>query len=508
MNVRITGLLFLLILLAISTTLTSPVLSDRSVASTDLVALGDWTYDAMMSLAADELIPGVAARLFQGDRLFSRVEMAQLVGRIIRQSGETYLNFDQVAMIEQLISEFTPELTQIDPESVDIWKARSTNIILPIGGEVFPLGYVQMRVQDTGTDSDKSVTVPYRISGFLYLSSQAFAIATMADREERFMHKPHVNPTLDKAFIRMYGRNFTLSVGREYQNWGPVYSGSLILSDNAPAFWQLRGVKEVSLGNLFGRIKITQFASVFEDDELTLYLFGRRYEKELSERWHLGISETAKLSKTPNPLILVLPFYAYQHLFLDTDEEFNALYAIDATYQLSDNCQVYGEFLIDDVTSPAIFGKHSKRPRKTGRALGMYFPRLVAGKRVSSLRAEYISIDRLTYSATREEFPELAYTHDHQVIGSSIGQNGRAVYVRGEHYLSDKVSLIGEYLNQTQKDPGDPERPKERTVSVTFAYDPAPDKSISLRLAPSKITTPDGNHTSDTKADIRLSFAF
>lgn len=508
MDVRIKGLLFLLVLITVSITLTSPAFSDRRVASTDLVPLGDWTYDAMTSLAADGLIPGLAARVFQGDRLFSRVEMAQLVGRVIRQSGETYLDFDDVAMIEHLISEFTSELTQVDPESVDIWKARSTNIVLPMGGEAFPLGFAQISAQDIGKDDNKSITVPYRISGFLHLSSRAFAIATVADREERFMHKPHGSPTVDKAFVRMYGRNFTLSVGREYQNWGPVYSGSLILSDNAPAFWQLRGVKEVSLGNPLGRIKITQFASVFEDNELTLYLFGRRYEKELSERWHLGISEAAKLSKTPNPLILILPFYAYQHLFLDTDEEFNALYAVDATCQLSDNCQIYGEFLIDDVTSPAIFGKHSKRPRKTGRALGVYFPTLVAGKRVSTLRAEYISIDRLTYTATREEFPELAYTHDHQVIGSPIGQNGRAVYIRGEHYLSDKVSLIGEYLNQTQKDPGDPERPKERTVSVTFGYDPAPDKSISLRVAPSKIATPDGNHRSDTRTDIRLSFAF
>jgi hypothetical protein len=481
---------------------------DRVISSTDIVPFGDWSYDAMLSLAADGLVPGMSARIFQGDRLFDRMEMAKLVSDIIHTSAETELDFYQVALIEHLVSEFRPELLKVNPGSVELWHGRSTNITLPMGGEAFPVGCVRIITRSGGVDSDGDANVSYRASGFLYLSSRAFGIATAANKEERFMHKTHGSPVLDKAFVRMFDRNFVFSLGREYQNWGPVYSGSLILSDNAPAFWQVRGVKEVDFGKPFGRVKITQFGSIFEDNEVRLYLFGRRYEKPLSDCLHVGISETAKLSKAPNPLILVLPFYAYQHLFLDTDEEFNALYALDLTHQVGRHCQLYGQFLIDDVTSPAIFGKHSKRPRKTGRAFGVYLSKLLPGKYTSTLRAEYISIDRLTYSATREEFPELAYTHDKQVIGSPIGQNGRAVYIRGERYLSDKFSVIAEYLNQTQKSPGDPQRPHERVVSLMFAYDFAPDKSLSFRIAPTKFVVPGEGEKSDTQTELRFAFAF
>jgi hypothetical protein len=338
---------------------------------------------------------------------------------------------------------------------------------------------------------------------FSNLSDRTFALAGYASKRPRFFDGNFDSPDPDRVFMRGYGDNFLWSLGREYLNWGPAYSGSLILSDNSAAFLQARGAKEIDFGKFFGRIKITQFASTMRDGGKNLYLFGRRYERPISRRWHLGISETAKTSTTPNPLILAMPFYLYQHIFNEVDEEFNSLYAADLLYQMKGGNQAYLEFLIDDVTAPRIFGDRFDRPRKTGWILGYYDPRLFGGRRLSTFRAEYIFVDRLTYEATRPGFPELAYTHNTDIIGHPIGANAKALYLRGEQYLSSRLSLIAEYLNQQQTDPGPPEREQRRVLSLALAYDTSKDDSIGIRIAPFKIAPPGLPSDSGTTFEVR-----
>jgi hypothetical protein len=485
--------------------------SVRVIPSTDRVPLGDWTYDAMMKLAADGLVPGLSARVFEGDRLFDRMEMAGIVASIIRSSEEEELGFSQTALINHLVSEYKPELMAVDGEALQKWSDRATNISLPTGGEVCLTGYLRgMAIDDSGDayaeEGDSELT--YRISPFFNLSDRVFAIATAADKEEQFFQQLREDSDLDKGFIRGFDGNFVWSIGREYQNWGPAYTGSLILSDNSPSFTQFRGAKEMDFGKLFGRVKVTQFVSAFNDDNKDLLLFGRRYEKPLSSHWQLGISETAKVGKTPNPLILVLPYYLYQHIFIDIDEEFNTLYAADFTYHTPGGSKAFFELLIDDITAPRIFGPRHDRPRKTGYTFGFRIPKVFGGDPRSSFLAEYIHVDRLTYGATRVENPELAYTHDGDTIGHAIGPNAKAIYVRGEHYLSDKFSLVGEYLNQRQTEAGEPERGREEILSLMASYDIAPDKSISVRVAPYEIAPPGGASEDGTKYEVRASFAF
>ena len=480
----------------------------RIIPSTDRVPLGDWTYDAMISLAADGLVPGLAARVFQGDRLFNRIEMAQVIVSIVDSTKEKELGFGQAALINHLVSEYKPELMFVDEGIVQRWTERSTNISLPIGNEAFILGYVRgLATHDTGDDD--TADIPYRASGFLNISDRTFAIATLADKEEKFFQQLRDGPALDKAFLRGTDGNFVWSIGSEYLNWGPAYSGSLILSGNSPAIMQVRMAKEIDFGKLLGRVKITQFAGTFDDDNHRLYLLGRRYEKRLSDRWHAGISETAKTGETPNPLVLVLPFYLYQHMFTNIDAEFNVLCAADLTYLSKGGSQAYVELVIDDMTSPRFFDSNRfERPRKTGYTVGYYAPKLFGGKLPSNFRAEYTSIDRLTYSATREDFAELAYIHDGDIIGHPIGPNANAVYLRGEQYLSSRFSIIGEYLNQRQTDSGSPAPGSRRVTSLMAAYDISPDKSIALRVAPYKTTMPGGLSEDGTKYELRASFAF
>ncbi|HUV05749.1 MAG TPA: capsule assembly Wzi family protein [Armatimonadota bacterium] len=502
-------MLALLTILAISLAFAATAQAgSRTIASTDRVPFGDWTYDVMVSLASDGLVPGMSARVFEGDRFFNRIEMAQAVASIIESSGAKELGLKQTALIEHLVLEFKPELMEVAPQSLQKWSERTTGISLPMGGEAFLLGYRKIAAtEDTGDNADHtSFTVPYRYSGFLNLSSQVFGMATLADKEEKFFHERRQEP--EKVFIRGFDKNFVWSVGYEFLNWGPAYSGSLILSDNSAAFLQFRGTKDINFGKLFGKAKITQFVSTFEDNDKTLYLFGRRYEKRLSDRWHAGVSETAKLSTRPNPLILVLPFYLYQHLFNEVDTEFNTLYAADLSYRTSSGFQIYGELVIDDITAPRIFGDWFERPCKTGYTIGFYAPKAFGGTRLSTFRAEYTFLDRLTYEATRPYVPELAYTHDGDIIGHPIGPNAKALYLRGEQFLSKRVSVIAEYLNQHQTDPGPPERDRRRILSLTLAYDGAPDKSTALRVTPYEITPPGQPALDGVKYELIFSCGF
>lgn len=474
----------------------------RVVPSTDLIPSGDWTYDAMISLAGDGLVPGTASRVFQGDRLFNRIEMALEVASVAANADVQDLSPGQIALLDKLISEFKPELGEVSPDTSERWLSQSADANTK---EFLPIGYLQLRATE---NSDDSLLLPYRITGYANLSNHTFAAATLAEHEEKFFHNLRTNKVLDRAFIRGFDSSFVWSVGREHLNWGPAYSGSLILSDNSPGFIQARGIKEVDFGKFLGRVKITQFAGTFEDDDKTLYLFGRRYEKKISNRLYAGISEAAKTSVAPNPLILVTPFYLYQHLFNHIDEEFNAIYGADLSYLAPSGMQVYGELAIDDFPSPEIIGADWKGPRKEGYTLGIYFPKVFKSNRYSSFRAEYIYINQRIYEATRTNLPELAYTHDGEIIGHPIGPNSNALYLRGEHYITDKLSVIGEYFNQRQTSPGDPERGSRRVLSMQAAYDFSPDRSIALRVSPFKITQPNGSTESGAEYQLRAYLAF
>lgn len=478
---------------------------DKRVSSADSVPFGDWTYDAMISLAADGLVPGMASRVFQGDRLFDRIEMARIVASVIESVGDRQLSARQEALLDKLVDEFTPELKSTSPQVFESWMSKES--AQPRAG--FVTGYVLGKATHSGA-GDNSVNVPYRISGFGNLSNHVFVIATADNKEERFFHSIRRTENPDKAFARGFDGNFTWSVGREYLNWGPVYSGSMTVSENSsPGFVQARGIKEVDLGRLLGRVKITEFLATFKDQK-TLYLFGRRYEKALrGDRWHVGISELGKMNVTPNPALLVLPVYAYEHLFSGTETKINALYSADLSYEFPNQAKLYGELAIDDYPAPGFIGQSSKGLRKEGYTFGVYVPKLLTKDRTSTLRVEYIYANQNLYTATNAALrPELAFTHNGEFIGSPIGPNSHAIYARGEQYVTDKLSLIGEYLNQNQTKSGPPQRGSNHVLSLQVAYDLAPNKSVAFRIAPFRTTFPGQPTVDDTFYEVRAGFGF
>lgn len=490
----------------------------RTIPSTDRIPTGDWTYDAMAHLAARGLVPGFAARVFEGDEVFNRIEMAQVVASVIKFADGKKVGIDEHALIDKLVQDLAPELRYVDPGIVDLW---AKNVAPVPSGETFLMGYIQSKFDADKYENSETV-IPYRVSGFSNLATQVFVMGTLADKEEKFYHSPRTGPPLDKAFIRGTDSNFTWSAGSEYFNWGPAYTGSLILSDNSLAFTQIHISKEINFGKLFGRVKVTELVSEFSYYGLTFwdhfynlgdvrcYFFGRRYEKSLSHNWHLGISETAKMNTAPDPSILVVPVYVYELLHNSDDANFNAVYALDLSYLAKNGNEFYGEFLVDDMTAPKWLPHDVwyPRPNKTGYILGFYSPKVFNQERRTTFRAEYIYIRPETYSATREEVPELAYTHGNYVIGSPIGSGSNALYLRGERYLSDKMSATIDYLHQFQMYPSFGYGTASRCMlSIQLSYDIAPDKSVSMRVSPCRFN---GSYMrwDDTQYEVKASYAF
>ena len=244
---------------------------ERSIVSTDRVSPGDWTHDALMSLAADGLVPGMSARTFQGERRFTRLEMAGVVASVVRKAESESPNVRQSSLINHLVAEFGPELAEVAPDVASQWSGLSADLALPVDGKAFLLGYVR----DLAVDQDPASPSPsdgtYRLSGFLNISDSMFAICTVAEHEDKVFHVLRTTNKYDKAFVRGQSGDVSWLVGRSYQNWSPAYTGSLILSDNGPALWQVRAGADLDFGKLIGEFQALQHraAHLYTEIEIT-----------------------------------------------------------------------------------------------------------------------------------------------------------------------------------------------------------------------------------------------
>ncbi|MDO8684009.1 MAG: capsule assembly Wzi family protein [Armatimonadota bacterium] len=304
----------------------------------------------------------------------------------------------------------------------------------------------------------------------------------MTNEAREFREQPGLFSKLDAGSYKLMSPKLYFEAGRNYVRYGPGYSGSMILSDNSPAFDMLHFRKDISFGKMIGKILIDQFIASFNDFGARRYLVGRRYEKTLSSQWNLAVNETAKTSKEPNPLILILPNYLYQEIiFNDDDETFNSLYSLDVTYTTRKKEQAYLEFAADHIAMPNIFGgDRFDTPRKIGYLLGVYLPDpLKTG--ITSLRAEYVFVDPGTYERMHEALPNLAYTRKGLVMGHPVGSNGTALFLRGEHWLNKKTQAIVEYFDRSPRDSGSPNALDFKRLDAYIAYDIRPWASLSAR---------------------------
>jgi hypothetical protein len=478
-----------------------------TIPSADRLSQGDWSYDAMAKLAADGLVPGCTARLFEGDRLFNRLEMAQVLAATIRNALEKKPNPSQVMLIDRLVMEFKPELSVESPGVVEKWHDKSDALKK---AHAVLMGKVAIV---TSVNPDGNEHSSASIEGLANLSDSTFAVADLANSRPKYFLQDTPVSLPDKAFISGYSPIANWSVGREYMNWGPSYLGGLLVSDNSTPFLQLHGTTQIDFGRLLGKFKITQFVTEYTEDGKDIWLLGRRYEKPVfGGRWHAGFGEVMDTNQTPTPLMFVMPFYLYQNNVAPRsfDSECNCIDSADLLYEARNGNEYYGEWAVDDISAPKLlFPNRFRRPRKTGATLGFYTPKFFRSDKLSTFRAEYTYVDPGTYEATRSYVPELDYRQDGELIGSPMGPDSVAIYLRSEQYLSKDFSLITEYLDQHKRNETSSVPAEERRyVSLSVAHDFSPRSSVSLRVAPYHLVPIGGAAVSSVLYELTTRYTF
>jgi hypothetical protein len=448
-------------------------------ASSDQVPIENWTYNALSHLAAKGLVPGMPAQRFDGDWQYNREQMAGFVLKTGQSSGPA-MSEDDRALLSRLAAEYEPEIRVIAGDAAfEALKPYAEARAAILAGD-----YEARAVRSNGDDHLIGI---YDAAGFGLSGRYLTADVTVSNL--RRQRDGDAFSILDTAFVKGKTPNWEWEVGKDYLWWGPGYSGSLALSDNSPSFPMLRLAKDVDFGWYVGNVKISQFIGTFDDGGDRFYLVGRRWEKRFSKKLHVGLNETAKMSKAPNPLIFILPsIYLYEHIYLeDTDANFNAFLSIDASYQPSRRFEGYFDFLIDDMNAPSFLRNGNfHRPRKIGFLLGGYWTDILRDGS-TDLRVEYIFTDPETYGATRPEFPQLAYTQDGFVIGHQVGGNSSAVFIRLDRRFGTKWAGAASYLGRVAQDSTGPNPSNNHTINLLLVRDLSPSFSLTARYESLKL---------------------
>jgi hypothetical protein len=439
-----------------------------------MVPRENWTYNALMHLAAKGLVPGEPAERFTGNWLYSREEMAGFVADAIGELDPSTSDSDW-DLVSRLAAEFLPELQMIGAQD-----ALATIDLYPQARTIIPTGFIQPEL--LWSDSATQLTGIYNGTALALCGKYVTAGVTYSNQRSKFEDSRFSN--MEKYFVHGKTPNWEWEIGNDYMWWGPGYSGSMILSDNSPSFPLISAAKDFNFGHRIGHVKITQFAASFQDDGQRFYLIGRRWEKRFSELFQVGVNESVKTSDSTALGALAFPsFYLYQHIFIsDVDKVFNELVSIDFTYTLQDRYQGHFDFLIDDMLAPSFLRSGDPGwniPRKLGILVGSYWPNLDNG--TTTFRVEYIQTDPGTYGATRIQYPAMAYTHDGLVIGHEVGGNSRAIFLRLDREFAGDWVVSTEFLGRQPVDETGINPENTHRFSLLLVRDLAPATSLFAR---------------------------
>lgn len=238
------------------------------------------------------------------------------------------------------------------------------------------------------------------------------------------------------AYLKLGFQQLQLTYGKFSNCWGPGRTGSLILSDYATSYDQLK------LEFIFNRFKFTSsyaFLIDYRDQEIDA-LQGKKYLEAhrlefLPWRWlSIGLSETVMFngrSFEPAYLNPIMFFRSAEHYLGSPD---NMMMGIDVKLAAIKNFKVYGELLIDDITTTKLgtnwYGN------KLGYQIGSFWVDPLKIKN-SDLRIEYTRIRPYVYSHKNS----LSYKHYDSVLGHSLGPNADQLYIELNHQFSKWATM-------------------------------------------------------------------
>lgn len=458
-------------------------------APTDIVPEGSALNDAFGTLALHGLLPPAYTPAdFSGRTLYTRQQLAALLEPLLNDDSDTLPKaLDDASTASSLraaLWELRPELDADNAApDLDATLAEARPGGASLGGWIKP----QLRLH-LGGDSQPNTGVIglYRATALGDLGSDGRFVLSASNwpQENRRVYNNDVGAhdfsSLNEAYLEARGRHgLTLDIGRLYDRWGPGYRGATMLSDNAPAFDQLKVAFPFSLGARFGRnYRFTQMATTFQENNQRKYFEARRLEYAFSPAFNVDVEEAFKSVSSRSLLVTVLPdFYSAQSFkagglrISGLDEGFNSFVNLGASYAADPNLRLYGQFGIDDIQSP---GRQSYRtPRKIAYLIGTAF-QPAAG---TSVVAEYTFADPTTYSSRIAATQWQKGMFDQ--IGLPSGPNSREIFVHLGQKLSPSLSVSLEDRDRRRHDDSFP-APTSNALAASAFYSLSPQHGIEL----------------------------
>ena len=431
------------------------------------IPLDSWVYPAISRLETLQAFEGNSTIALNTTPL-TRFEVASLIDTALSnvQEGKVKLKQADLLLMDKLVKEFHAELSALD---LDNLIPESTLKIEPYFTQKMDLLYPEnINLEKLNLLSELGAKISTTISenSVFYLNALAHTdydwASNIQEGEIPFqlqIKQAYINLNLPSFKITISNNvsflpdsigisDFCLLVGRDYMRWGPGYQGSLMLSDNSPAFDMLKysGIIDLSdFGGNFSKVNFTKFFSLLDTlDEQNRYFSGQRLEYKPFDTLTLGLSETVIVSEDSsilfyNPIPFIPPYYATWWIAgMFEPQEVNCNVALDAEINLTQKIKLYGEWMADDfIFHPDV----NPYPNRTGFLTGAYFADPL-GNGNTDFRIEYTHINNFVYFPTH---PWQDYLYQGEYIGHPLGPDADQLYLELTHNLSDRLNLSLSY---------------------------------------------------------------
>ena len=468
------------ILFIILITIITFIIPTKTISASPLPLINippdSWVYPAISRLETLQAFEGNSA-IALNTKPLTRFEIASLIDTALSnlQEGKVELKEADLLLMDKLVKEFQTELSALDLDNLN---PESTLRIEPYFTQKMDLLYPEnINLEKLNLLSELGAEISTTISENTALYLDVLAHTEGDPPFQAQVKQAYININLPSFEIAISDNifflpdnigisDFSLQVGRDYMRWGPGYQGSLMLSDNSPAFDMFKYSGTIDLnksGESMAKINFTKFFSLLDTlDEQNRYFSGQRLEYKPFDALTLGLSETVIISEDSsilfyNPIPFIPPYYATWWIAgMFEPQEVNCNVALDAEINLTQKIKLYGEWMADDfIFHPDV----NPYPNRTGFLAGVYFADPL-GKGNTDFRIEYTHINNYVY------FPGHSwqdYLYQGEFIGNPLGPDADQLYLELTHNLSDRLNLSLSY-NQ--------ERHGEGQVGTPLPSDP------------------------------------
>ena len=433
------------------------------------VSLDSWVYPVISRFETLQAFEGNSTIALNTTPL-TRFEVASLIDTALSnlQKGKVEFKGADLLLMDKLVKEFQTELSDLN---LDNFSHKSNLKIAPYfiqKADIFKKDKNIEDLQKMNLLSELGAKISTTISENSAFHLDALAhtdfnwVSNIQEGEIPFqvqIKQTYINLNLHSFKIAISDNvsflpdnieisDFYLLVGRDYMRWGPGYQGSLMLSDNSPAFDMFKYSGTIDLndfGESLAKISFTKFFSMLDAlGEQNRYFSGQRLEYKPIPTLTLGLSETAIISQDSsilfyNPIPFIPPYYATWWIAgMFEPQEVNCNVALDAEINLTQKIKLYGEWMADDfIFHPDV----NPYPNRTGFLAGAYFADPL-GSGNTDFRIEYTHINNYVY------FPRHSwqdYLYQGEYIGHSLGPDADQLYLGLTHHLSDRLNLSLSY---------------------------------------------------------------